>query len=116
MRLGLAKQWLRPRVDQLRSALDFGVDTTTGKPGGSGGNSKLDPWRADALDLSWEKYWGNKAYISAATFFKDLKSYIYEQSKSYDFSKFMPGTGHHQHRQLHLGLQRPGRLPCVAWS
>jgi len=92
VRVGLAQQMARPRVDQLRSALDFGVDTSTGKPGGSGGNSKLDPWRADAVDLSWEKYWGNKAYISAATFFKDLKSYIYEQSKSYDFSKFTPGT------------------------
>jgi TonB-dependent receptor len=92
VRFGLAQQMARPRVDQLRSALDFGVDTTTGKPGGSGGNAKLDPWRADAVDLSWEKYWGNKAYLSAALFYKDIKSYIYEQSKTYDFSKFTPGT------------------------
>lgn len=92
VRVGLAQQMARARVDQLRSALDFGVDTSTGKPGASGGNAKLDPWRANALDISYEKYFGTKAYISAAAFYKDLKSYIYEQSLSYNFSKFTPGT------------------------
>jgi outer membrane receptor protein involved in Fe transport len=47
------------------------------EPGASGGNSKLDPWRANAFDLSYEKYFGNKAYLAAAYFFKDLRSYIY---------------------------------------
>ncbi|MBO9686407.1 TonB-dependent receptor [Roseateles chitosanitabidus] len=92
VRLGLAKQVARPKVDQLRSALDFGVDNATGKPGASGGNAKLDPWRANALDLSYEKYFGNKAYVSAAGYYKDLRSYIYTQSfDSYDFSKFVAG-------------------------
>jgi hypothetical protein len=35
LRLGLAKQMARPRLDQLRSAVDFGVNTTTGVPGAS---------------------------------------------------------------------------------
>ncbi|MFG6447127.1 TonB-dependent receptor [Roseateles sp. BYS180W] len=92
LRLGLARQMARPRVDQLRSALDFGIDTATGKPGASGGNARLDPWIANALDVSYEKYFGTKAYVSAAAFYKDLKSYIYTQTnQSYDFSKFVAG-------------------------
>jgi iron complex outermembrane receptor protein len=92
VRLGLAKQVARPRVDQLRSALDFDVDKTTFKPSASGGNAKLDPWRAKALDISYEKYFGNKAYVSAAAFYKKLDTYIYTVSRDYDFSKFTPGT------------------------
>ena len=92
VRLGLAKQIARPRVDQLRAALEFGVDTTTRLPGGSGGNAQLDPWRAKALDISYEKYFGKKAYVAAAMFYKKLDTYIFTQTKSYDFSKFTPGT------------------------
>ncbi|MFG6489510.1 TonB-dependent receptor [Roseateles sp. BYS78W] len=90
VRFGLAKQMARPRVDQLNAGISFGVDGSTGKPGGSGGNPKLDPWRANALDLSWEKYFGNKAYVAAAAYYKDLKSYIYKQTvDNYDWSAFV---------------------------
>ncbi|MET7140463.1 TonB-dependent receptor [Xanthomonas sp. PPL139] len=90
LRFAAAKQVARPRVDQMRAGLDFGVDTSTGKPGGSGGNPLLDPWRANALDLSYEKYFGEKAYVAAAVFYKDLKSYIYTQSRDdYDFSALL---------------------------
>jgi len=90
LRFALAKQVARPRVDQMRASLEFGVDTATGKPGASGGNPLLDPWRANALDISYEKYFGEKAYVAAAFFYKDLKSYIYTQSRDdYDFSAFV---------------------------
>lgn len=90
LRFALARQMARPRVDQLRSALDFGIDKANGKPGASGGNSQLDPWRANALDVSYEKYFGSKAYVAAAGFYKDLRSYIYTQGRdNYDFSKFV---------------------------
>ncbi|MEF3080753.1 TonB-dependent receptor [Luteimonas sp. SMYT11W] len=90
LRVGLAEQVARPRVDQLRSSLEFGVDTATGRPGGSGGNPLLDPWRAYAFDVSWEKYFGNRAYVAAAFFYKDLRTYIYTQTRDdYDFSDFV---------------------------
>ncbi len=93
VRVGIAQQVARPKMQDLSVAVDFGVDTATGKPGGSGGNPKLDPWRADAFDISYEKYFGTKAYVSAAAFYKNLKSYIYKQTRdNYDFSKFTPGT------------------------
>ena len=92
VRFAAAKQIARPRVDQLRSALDFGVSDTTFKPGASGGNAQLDPWRAKAVDVSYEKYFGTKAYFAAAAFYKKLDTYIFTQTKDYDFSKFIPGT------------------------
>ncbi|QNH16539.1 TonB-dependent receptor [Xanthomonas sp. SS] len=92
LRFALAKQVARPRVDQLRASLEFGVDNATGKPGASGGNPTLDPWRANALDISYEKYFGAKAYVAAAFFYKDLKSYIYTQTRDdYDFSDLVSG-------------------------
>ena len=90
VRVALAKQLARPRVDQLRSALDFGIDTTKREPGASGGNARLDPWRAKAFDLSYEKYFDKKAYFAAAVFFKKLDTYIFTQTKSYDFSAYIP--------------------------
>ena len=91
LRVALARQVARPRVDQLRASLDFGVDTATGKPGASGGNPLLDPWRANAFDISYEKYFtgasGAKGYVAAAYFYKQLTTYIFSQTKDgYDFS------------------------------
>jgi TonB-dependent receptor len=92
LRLALAKQVARPRMDDLRSSFDFGVDTATGKPGASGGNPLLDPWRANAFDVSWEKYFATKGYVAAAFFYKDLTSYIYTQTRDgYDFSRWVAG-------------------------
>ena len=81
LRVALARQVARPRVDQMRASMEFGVDTTQLKPGASGGNPELDPWRANAFDLSYEKYFGTKAYVAAAYFYKDLRSYIYHQTR-----------------------------------
>jgi TonB-dependent receptor len=110
LRVALAQQLARPRVDQMRSALEFGVpdapdqkdaagNTTIRTPGASGGNAQLNPWRANAFDVSYEKYFGTKSYLAAAYFYKDLKSYIYTQTNTgYDFSnyvgdgKVIPGT------------------------
>jgi iron complex outermembrane recepter protein len=91
VRVGLARELARARMDQLKASSEFGYAASTGIPGGSGGNPQLDPWRADAYDLSYEKYFGEKGgYLSVAAFYKDLKSYIYNQSNgNYDFSSFL---------------------------
>ncbi len=87
LRVALARQVARPRVDQMRASMEFGVDTATGIPGAGGGNPELDPWRANAFDISYEKYFGNRAYVAAAYFYKDLRSYIYTQTRDgYDFT------------------------------
>jgi TonB-dependent receptor len=94
LRVALAKQVARPRIDELRASRDFGVDQskTPAVPGASGGNPELDPWKANAFDLSYEKYFGTKAYVAAAYFYKDLTTYIYSQKRDgYDFSDLLQG-------------------------
>ena len=95
VRLGLARQVARPRVDDLRASVEVGAgDPANGirSVGGSGGNPQLDPWKANAFDVSYEKYFGSKAYVAAAYFYKDLKSYIYKQTDpNYNFTRFLSG-------------------------
>ncbi|MYM28896.1 TonB-dependent receptor [Duganella sp. CY15W] len=92
LRVSLAKQIARARVDQLNAGFNFTVDTGTRLPSGSGGNSKLDPWRAKAFDISWEKYFAKKGYVALAGFYKKLDTYIYTFSETRDFSQYTPGT------------------------
>ena len=98
LRVALAKQVARPRVDQLRASLEVtasdGANVETGLRDSyaNGGNPELDPWRAYAFDISYEKYFGNRAYVAAAYFYKDLKSYIYTQDDPfYDLSEYTAG-------------------------
>ena len=86
LRLGLGKQMARPRMDQLRAFQKSEVNSS-GRWEGSGGNPQLDPFRATAFDLSYEKYFGTKGYVSAAAFYKDLESYIFEvKNTGFDFT------------------------------
>jgi iron complex outermembrane receptor protein len=90
VRVGLARELARARMDQLKASSEIGYDSATGLPGGSGGTPLLDPWRANAFDLSYEKYLGSGAYLSAAAFYKDLKTYIYNQTEAdHDFSDLL---------------------------
>ncbi len=99
LRFSAAREVARPRMDQMTAGQDdnvapggVGNSGPNGLPGypatpppngfpfvasSTRGNPDLDPWRADAFDVSYEKYFANKAYLSAAVFYKDLKSYIY---------------------------------------
>jgi len=88
VRFSVAREVARARMDQLAASYDFGADQSKSpiQPTATIGNPLLDPWRADALDLSYEKYFGNKAYFQAAVFYKDLKTYIYSQTVTQDFS------------------------------
>jgi len=86
LRFGLARQAARPRIDDLSAGFGYGVDRNAQRWAGGGGNPKLRPWIANAFDVSYEKYFGGRGYISVAYFFKDLKSYVYNQVQAYDFT------------------------------
>jgi iron complex outermembrane receptor protein len=95
VRLGVAKTLARPNVEDMRAGLTYGI---TGSPPfewtASGGNPRLEPWRANAYDISVEKYFGKRSYVSLAYFYKDLKNFVYEQGIDHDFTGFPlpPGT------------------------
>ena len=89
VRLGAAKVMARPNMGDMRSAFGFGWDNGEQKFKGGGGNPELEPFRATALDVSYEKYWGNKAYFAVAGFYKDLDSYIIQQGTAFDYKNYV---------------------------
>jgi iron complex outermembrane receptor protein len=87
LRFGLARQITRPRMDDLRATQSYSIDQQRGIWTGDGGNPELKPWKADAVDLSYEYYFGNKGYVSIAGYYKDLKTYIYKQKLNVNFAQ-----------------------------
>jgi iron complex outermembrane receptor protein len=83
-------------MEDMKPTVDFSLNTTQSPPrlSGSAGNPRLNPFRADALDVSFEKYFGNKGYFSVAGFYKDLKTYILKSPNlSFDFGPYVtPST------------------------
>ncbi len=79
VRFGAAKVMARPQLAQLAPGITaFSVPSTAGATtGGSvtSGNTKLSPFRATNLDLSYEWYFAPGALISVAVFNKDIKSF-----------------------------------------
>lgn len=90
LRFGAGRQMARPRMDEMVASANFSINQT-GPQGpeytGGGGNPLLRPWLADAVDLSYEIYFGGTGYFTAGVFHKDLKTYIYNDSMPYDFSQ-----------------------------
>jgi iron complex outermembrane receptor protein len=90
LRFGAAITQARPRMDDLAGGAGYQV-SPNGAPvidGGQtyywrrsgGGNPELKPWEANTFDLSLEKYFENKAYLSFAVYYKDLTTYIVNSS------------------------------------
>lgn len=106
VRVGLAKEIARARMDQLKATEESGYNFFTGEPGGNGGNPLLDPWEAWAFDLAYERYFGEgEGYLAIAGFYKDLDTYIYDQTIPYDFTTLLENTP--------LVLFQPGVTPLT---
>jgi iron complex outermembrane recepter protein len=98
LRFAAAKTVARPRMDDLAGGATFATinDNTapfTGPDGqpiywtqNSGGNPQLQPWKANAFDLSAEKYFSTRGYVSAALYYKKLTSYIFPRFIQVDFT------------------------------
>ncbi|GAA3902597.1 TonB-dependent receptor [Sphingomonas limnosediminicola] len=104
IRFAAAKVMARPRMDDLRANLvpGFNGSVCVGAipacaPGtvvhpwsASGGNPKLEPWRAKEVDIGYEWYGGNASYFALHGFYMWLDNYIYNQALVADFSDFTP--------------------------
>ncbi len=101
IRFAASRQIQRPRLDDLRVAVSYGINNTiadspTGLApfiDGNGGNPQLRPYRANAFDLNFEKYFGNSGLISLQLFHKDIKSYIDRTRFPFDFAGYPLPTG-----------------------
>ncbi len=81
-RFGLGVSTARPNIVDMRAGTS--TPTLIVAPGPDqgkwnqvyAGNPALKPWRAAGIDLSIEKYFGKRSYVSFAAFRKNLLSYI----------------------------------------
>ncbi len=89
LRFGLSRVMARPTMNDMRASLGFGVDTGLGILKGDAGNPNLKPFRANAVDVSYEKYFGTKAYWGIAGFYKDLRTYILKKDTVVDFTPYI---------------------------
>jgi iron complex outermembrane receptor protein len=90
LRFGLAKVLARPNMEDMRAGFS-GIGVSTTEPhlwSANGGNAKLEPWRADAVDLSIEHYFSKRSYVAAAAFHKHIKNFVYGRAIDFDFTGF----------------------------
>ncbi len=96
IRFAAAREVMRPRLDDMRVAIGFGVNTSSGTPfyDGSGGNPYLRPYRANAVDLTFEQYFGRGGVVSLQLFYKDIQDYIDTGFFLFDYASVpRPTTG-----------------------
>ena len=94
VRLAAAKVMARPSMVDMKATGGFGLSQTGDDAvnpilRGGGGNPDLEPFRATALDISYEKYFGKKGVISIAAFSKNLDTYILSLGKQIDFKPYL---------------------------
>ena len=93
IRAGAARQVQRPRLDDMRVSQGYGYNPQEQIITGGGGNPFLRPIRSNSFDLTVEKYFGRAGYIAAQGFYKDLKSFVYNQTIPFDYGGFPTPTG-----------------------
>jgi iron complex outermembrane recepter protein len=100
LRFAASEQIARPDMTAMANTLGVSLDTNAADSTyntlvGNAGNPYLKPFKATAFDLSYEKYFETKAYLSAAVFYKDLNTYITQFTNygGYDFSQIGPALG-----------------------
>ncbi|MES2821909.1 MAG: TonB-dependent receptor, partial [Pseudomonadota bacterium] len=102
LRMGAGKQISRANLDNMKASMDFGLQSATAsQPAltGFAGNPELKPYSARALDVSYEKYFGKRAYVSLAAFYKKLDNYVINAPQQFDFAPYtspstpLPQTG-----------------------
>lgn len=95
IRFAAAREIMRSRLDDTRISIGYGIDASVpnGIIRGGGGNPFLRPYRANAVDLNFEQYFGRGGVVALQLFYKDIKSYVFNGRFAFDYSGFPPPTG-----------------------
>ena len=95
IRVAAAREIMRPRLDDMRLSIGYGIDNSV--PGGlirgGGGNPFLRPFRANAVDFNIEQYFGEGGVVALQLFYKDFKSFVFGGRFDFDYSGFPAPTG-----------------------
>lgn len=102
IRFGASRQIQRPRLDDLRIAIGYGVDTNVANNpfgrlepfiSGGGGNPLLRPYRANGFDFNVEQYFGTGGVIALQSFYKDIDTFVSGGRSVFDYAGFPTPTG-----------------------
>lgn len=92
IRFAAAREIQRPRMDDMRVSIGYGVDTSVPFAQrlirGGGGNPSLRPFRANSVNFNVERYFGNNGYIALQLFYKDIESFIFNGERPFDYTNF----------------------------
>jgi iron complex outermembrane recepter protein len=100
LRMSASRQLARQPMVDMRAGSTFGYNpalATSTNPlnspwSGGGGNPKLEPWRSNSFDVSWERYFkDNMGYFAVAAFWKNLVSYTYNQTSVVSYAGYPTG-------------------------
>jgi len=84
LRFSAAKVMARPTPTQVRPGVAVKA-TNPENVTATGGNPNLSPTEATQYDLSWEWYFSESGLVSVAAFYKDIDSFVYDQTKEKSF-------------------------------
>ncbi|MCW8125904.1 TonB-dependent receptor [Microbulbifer halophilus] len=98
LRFGAAKTISRARMDEMNASLEVNYNQTPDTNGNnwviSGGNPTLEPKEAVGVDLSYENYFSDEGYFSAALFWKDLSNWHFDDNYQVELTGVAdPSTG-----------------------
>lgn len=90
IRFGVAKTISRARMDEMNSSVTVSYNQTPDTNGNNwsigGGNPLLEPKEATGVDLTYENYFSDEGYFSAALFYKDLNQWIFDGNYEVDLT------------------------------
>lgn len=94
-RFAASRQIMRPRLDDTRLSIGYGIDSSVpdGIIRGGGGNPFLRPYRANAFDFNIEQYFGTGGVVALQLFYKDIESFIFNGRFAFDYGAFPTPTG-----------------------
>jgi iron complex outermembrane receptor protein len=97
IRFAASEEMMRPRLPDMNNIVNFGANIAYTPPiyTGGGGNPLLRPYKAFALDLSFEKYFRSSGYIALQLYYKHLDDYIDPSANvtNFDYSGFPKPAG-----------------------
>lgn len=97
LRFAVSRQMQRPRLDDLRIAIGYGLNNTVNESptgqvpfiSGGGGNPLLEPYRATAFDFNVEQYFaGGQGVVAAQFFYKKITNWIAQARLEFDYTGF----------------------------
>jgi iron complex outermembrane receptor protein len=93
LRLGIGEGIERAPFTEMSASNEVTFSSTSGLFSSSAGNPALRPTLSDALDVSYEKYFGTKGYVAVTPYYKYLRTYIYQEAELYNFAGYPTTSG-----------------------